>query len=170
MGFSPCETPFGFPAFTRASRTAQGYRSSDSTRRVTAQRVARRPFSWKIAPPWTEFANMRAPELPQNARPDSRLATAWAFAELSKEDEPKAEANPHISANSVHDGAICPRKQFAVRDGANRERVLFEQDEVEVEFRISAEANRRLPQKSVVFTACLRMRCDNANFSAKVGV
>lgn len=108
--------------------------------------------------------------MPQNARPDSRLAAAWAFAELSKEDELKAEANPHISAGFVHDGAICPRKQFAVRGGANRERVLFEQDEVEVEFRRNAEANRRLPQKSAVFIACLRMRCDNANFSAKVGV
>ena len=89
--------------------------------------------------------------MPQNARPDSRLAAAWAFAELSKEDEPKAEANPHISAGFVHDGAICPRKQFAVRDGANRERVLFEQDEVEVEFRRNAETIQRLPQKSVVF-------------------
>ena len=108
--------------------------------------------------------------MPQNARPDSRLAAAWAFAELSKEDELKAEANPHISAGFVHDGAICPRKQFAVRDGANRERVLFEQDEVEVEFRGNAETIQRLPQKSVVFTACLRMRCENANFSAKVGV
>ena len=56
------------------------------------------------------------------------------------------------------------------RAAANRERVLFEQDEVEVEFRRNAEPNRRLPQKSAVCTACLRMRCDNANFSAKVGV
>ena len=55
-------------------------------------------------------------------------------------------------------------------DGANRERVLFEQDEVEVEFRRNAEANRRLPLKLAVFIACLRMRCENANFSAKVGV
>lgn len=78
--------------------------------------------------------------MPQNARPDSRLAAAWAFAELSKEDELKAEANPHISAGFVHDGAICPRKQFAVRGGANRERVLFEQDEVEVEFRRNESA------------------------------
>ena len=108
--------------------------------------------------------------MPQNVRPDSRLAAAWAFAELSKEDELKAEANPHISTIFVHDGAICPRKQFAVRGGANRERVLFEQDEVEVEFRRNAETNRRLPLKMAVFITCLRMRCDNANFSAKVGV
>lgn len=78
--------------------------------------------------------------MPQNARPDSRLAAAWAFAELSKEEELKAEANPRISANSVHGGAICPRKQFAVRGGANRERVIFEQDEVEVEFRRNESA------------------------------
>ena len=55
------------------------------------------------------------------------------------------------------------------RAAANRERILFEQDEVEVEFRRNAEANRRLPLKLAVFIACLRMRCDNANFSAKVG-
>ena len=56
------------------------------------------------------------------------------------------------------------------RAAANRERILFEQDEVEVEFRRNAEANRRLPQKLAVFAACLRMRCNNSNFSAKVGV
>lgn len=61
---------------------------------------------------------MRALELPRNASLGSRLAAAWAFAELPEEGDSKAEASPHISTDFVHDGVICPRKQFAVRDGA----------------------------------------------------
>lgn len=79
---------------------------------MTARRVARCPFSWKIAPSWTESADTRALELPWNASLGSRLAAAWAFAELPEEGDSKAEANPHISTGFVHDGAISPESNL----------------------------------------------------------